>query len=100
MPRIKFLKDFDYKPVPQQVFAYKKGDVVLVTQEVADKAIAQRKAELTDFPAPPSGIKKTIEKFPNRKIKRVSNGDGDVEKIKEEQGMAELLEIAAVDEEV
>lgn len=72
MPRIKFLEDFDYKPLPQQTFTYKKGDVVLVTHEIASKAIAANKAQETEFPAPPSGINTTIGKFKNtRKRKNV-----------------------------
>lgn len=65
MPRIKFLEDFDYKPIPQQTYSYKKGDVALVTQEIADKAISANKAEVTEFSAPPSGINETIGKFKN-----------------------------------
>ena len=65
MPRVKFLEDFEYKPLPQQTYAYKKGDVVLVTQEIAEKAIGAMKAEVTDFPVPASGIKETISKFKN-----------------------------------
>lgn len=65
MPRIKFLEDFEYKPVPQQTYFYSKGDIALVTQEIANKAISANKAEATDFAAPPSGINETIGKFKN-----------------------------------
>lgn len=73
MPRIKFLKDFDYKPIPQQTYSYKKNDVSLVTQVIADKAIREGKAELTDFPTPPSGIKNTINKFKNTRKRNSPN---------------------------
>lgn len=63
MPRIKFLKDFEYKPIPQQTYLYKKGDVLLVTQEIANKAISAQKAEYTELKAPPAGISKTIKNF-------------------------------------
>lgn len=98
MPRIKFLEDFDYKPVPQQVYSYKAGNTALVTQDIADKAIAENKAELTDFPTPPSGIKETIDKFPNKRNKKSLKESTKVEEIKEEQVVAELLEIAATNE--
>lgn len=65
MPRIKFLKDFYYKPLPQQTFLYKKDDVVLVTQEIANKAVSSGAAEVTDFPSPPAGITATIQKYRN-----------------------------------
>lgn len=67
MPRIKFLFDFEYKPTAQQTFLYKSGEVVLVTQEIANKAIKAGKAEKTDFPSPPSGINETISKFPRKR---------------------------------
>lgn len=74
MPRVKFLEDFEYKPVAQQTFLYKKGDVVLVTNEIAKKAIDSGKAENTKFPTDiPSGIKNTISKFKNKK--RTANKD-------------------------
>lgn len=77
MPRIKFLSDFDYKPIPQQTYSYKKGDVSLVTQDIADKAIKTGKAELTDFPSPPAGISSTITKFKNTR-KRSSSSSKNV----------------------
>lgn len=68
MPRVKFLEDFEYKPVAQQTFLYKQGDVVLVTNEIAKKAIDSGKAENTKFPTDiPSGINNTISKFKNKK---------------------------------
>lgn len=80
MPRIKFIEDFAYKPIPQQTYLYKKGDVALVTQEIAKSAIAKGKAEPTDFPAPTASIADTIGKFKNTrkrtsKPKEVSLGD-------------------------
>ena len=70
MTRIKFLHDFDYKPVPQQTYSYKAGDVALVTQEIANKAIKAGKAEPTDFPTPPAGINETLGKFKTNKKRR------------------------------
>lgn len=67
MPRVIFLEDFDYKPNPQQTFAYKTGDIVLLKQDVADLAILKKKAELTKFDPPSAGIADTIKKFPNKK---------------------------------
>lgn len=77
MPRVLFTEDFEYKPVPQQTFVYKKGDVVLVTQAIADKAISKNKAKLTDFEAPSVSISDTIRRFPNRK-KRPANEEVDL----------------------
>jgi hypothetical protein len=65
MPRVRFLENFEYKPMPQQTYVYSKGDVVLVTHEIAKKAIANQKAELTEFNAPPAGVNATISKFKN-----------------------------------
>lgn len=86
MPRVKFLQDFEYKPVPQQTFLYKKGDIVLVTNEIAKKAIDSGKAENTKFPTDiPSGINNTISKFKNKKrnptkdIEQVSFTEEDIE---------------------
>lgn len=70
MPRIKFLEHFEYKPIPQQTYVYEKGDVALVTQEIANKAIAAGKAEATEFPAPPAGINETLGKFRTTKRQR------------------------------
>lgn len=92
MPRIKFLEDFDYKPIPMQTYSYKKGDVALVTQEIASKAIAANKAELTDFDAPPAGIKDTIGKFKNTRPRKPAPVDETV--TKEEN---EILDEAAAE---
>jgi hypothetical protein len=76
MPRIKFLEDFEYKPIAQQTFLYKKDDVVLVTHEIAEKAIKLGKAENTEFPSDiPAGINNTISKFKNRKRNTKTNDD-------------------------
>lgn len=75
MPRVLFTEDFIYKPVAQQTFVYKKGDVLLVKQEVADKAISKNKAKLTEFEAPPSSISDTIRRFPNRKKRLAKEED-------------------------
>jgi|SRR5215217_461874 len=80
MPRIKFLEDFDYKPIPMQTYSYKKNDVALVTQEIANKAIAANKAEPTDFDAPPAGINDTIGKFKNTRTRKSAPVDKAVAK--------------------
>lgn len=67
MPRIKFLEDFTYKPLQQQTFLYKKGDVLLVKEEIASLAINAGKAILSEVPTPPAGINETIKRFPRRK---------------------------------
>lgn len=87
MPRIKFLEDFDYKPIPQQTYSYKKGDVVLVTQEIANKAIAANKAEVTEFSAPPSGINETIGKFKN--TRKRNNKPSEIAVAEEEDNTSE-----------
>ena len=80
MTRIIFLEDFDYKPLPQQTFSYKEGDIAVVKQEIADIAIAEGKAKLTETPAPSSGIKDTIKKFPKqRRTKKVVEPDAFLE---------------------
>lgn len=71
MPRIKFIEDFAYKPIAQQTYLYKAGDVVLVTQEIANKAINGNKAVLTELPVPPAGINETISKFKNTRKRTV-----------------------------
>ncbi len=73
MPRVLFLKDFDFKPNRQSTIVYKKGDVYLVRDDCAKKAIAAGAAELTQMPAPPSGLVETIRNQNIRK-KRKPNG--------------------------
>ena len=82
MPRVIFLKDFDYKPVAQQTFSYKEGDVVLVKQDIADIVIEKKFAELTDLRPPSSGVSDTIKKYPNKK--KAETTSDEVEPSKEE----------------
>ena len=45
MPWVKFLKDFDWQPPGARwMMVFRKGRILLVKQDVADKAIAQGKA--------------------------------------------------------
>jgi hypothetical protein len=45
MPWVKFLKDFDWQPPNARwMMVFRKGKILLVKQDVADKAIAQGKA--------------------------------------------------------
>ena len=45
MPWVKFLKDFDWQPGNARwMMTFRKGKIMLVKQEVAEKAIAQGKA--------------------------------------------------------
>lgn len=69
MPRIKFTDKFSYKFVRQQTFVYGPGDIDLVKQEVADKAIKEGKAVLCTLPAPPAGINNTLKKYSRKKKK-------------------------------
>lgn len=86
MPRVRFLENFEYKPVPQQTYFYAKGDVALVTQEIAKKAIDENKAELTEFVAPSAGVDATIRKFKNtRKQNKKQSNDILVKEIEEDQ---------------
>ncbi len=45
MARVKFTKDFDYKPTPQTTTGYKAGWEGTVKRECAEQAIAAGKAE-------------------------------------------------------
>lgn len=87
MPRVLFLEDFDYKPHRQQTFSYKKGDVVLVKQEVADLAIEKRKAEVTKLDPPSANIANTIKKFSSKKKAAVKNESNTAEKLLEEYSL-------------
>lgn len=75
MPRIIFLQDFDYKPISQQTFSYRKGEICLVTTEIADLALKTNKAKLYDFEGPANGINETIKKFPRKSRKKPVVGE-------------------------
>lgn len=45
MARVKFTKDFDYKPQPSVTIAYEGGREYTVRRECADQAIALGRAE-------------------------------------------------------
>lgn len=45
MPRVRFLKDFDWKPLRSVTFAFKAGSEHLVTTRCAQAAIAKGRAE-------------------------------------------------------
>ena len=51
MPVVRFLRDFDWKPVPGHTIAYKAGAKHLVTTRCAERAIAKGYAEKIDRPA-------------------------------------------------
>lgn len=55
MPRVKFIKDFDYKPLPQVTIAYKAGMELTVKRECADRAIALGKAKPVSGPKKEAG---------------------------------------------
>lgn len=44
MARVRFIADFDYKPLPSMTIAYRAGMVCVVKRECADQAIATGKA--------------------------------------------------------
>jgi hypothetical protein len=44
MARVTFTQDFDYKPTPRLLYAYKAGSTCTVKRECADAAIAAGKA--------------------------------------------------------
>lgn len=44
MARVTFTADFDYKPTPRVLFAYKAGDIKTVKRDCADAAIAAGRA--------------------------------------------------------
>lgn len=44
MARVRFIADFDYKPLPSMTIAYRAGMVCVVKRECADQAIAAGKA--------------------------------------------------------
>ena len=44
MARVRFIADFDYKPLPSMTIAYRAGMVCVVKRECADQAFAAGKA--------------------------------------------------------
>lgn len=50
MARVKFTKNFDYKPTPSTTIGYLAGMEMTVKQECADKAIAAGAAKSMDKP--------------------------------------------------
>jgi len=50
MPWVRFTQDFDWKPHEKVMIAYKAGSVYLVKQIVADLAISDCKAVMTERP--------------------------------------------------
>lgn len=46
MPVVRFLRDFDWKPLPAVTIAYKAGSELLVTTRCAEKAVRQGKGEI------------------------------------------------------
>jgi hypothetical protein len=55
MPWVRFLADFDWKPMPAVTVAYKANMVRLVTRDCAAVAVAAAKAINTERPANVSG---------------------------------------------
>lgn len=51
VPRLKFKRDFDFKPSSQATIAYKAGWEGPVTQACAEAAVGAGAAELTGSPA-------------------------------------------------
>ena len=51
VPRLKFKKDFDFKPSSQSTIGYRAGWEGPVTQACAEAAVAAGAAELTNAPA-------------------------------------------------
>lgn len=51
VPRLKFKRDFDFKPFSQSTIGYKAGWEGPVTQACAEAAVAAGAAELTNGPA-------------------------------------------------
>lgn len=80
--RVKFLKDFWFKPTKRTAQLYKSGEIHLPTSVCAEKAVNEGAAEYldTDFPAPRQGISKTIANKRKRNIKsEIKNDDGNGE---------------------
>lgn len=56
MARVKFLADFDYKPVPACTIEYKAGMILTVKRDCARKAIAAGKAVAVSFSQKSTGV--------------------------------------------
>jgi hypothetical protein len=72
--RVRFLRDFDYRPKPNVTIAYKKGMMAFVRLECAERAIAIGAAEKVSVPKIPAGLSDTISR---RRRKRPSNANTD-----------------------
>jgi len=61
--RVRFLKDFDWKPSAMVTVAYRAGETKLVDAACAEAAIARDAAEAVAFPVPDiSAVKKARRK--------------------------------------
>ncbi|QMV00161.1 hypothetical protein GHV40_01060 [Devosia sp. D6-9] len=58
--RVRFLVDWDWKPLPMSTIAYRAGQVAFVRLECAEKALNLGKAVLVETAAPPAGVAATI----------------------------------------
>lgn len=70
MPVVRFLKNFDWKPVPAVTIAYKAGAKHLVTTRCAERAIARGAAEKVERPAA-----KQAEEPVRRRRRKSDNGE-------------------------
>lgn len=58
--RVRFIKDFDYKPRSGITIAYKAGETKFVHAACAAKALALGRAEPVEISKMPAGLAKTI----------------------------------------
>lgn len=58
MARVQFITNFDYKPAPRLLYAYKAGETRTVKRECAALAIAQGRAIELDPPPRPKAARK------------------------------------------
>ncbi len=70
MPVVRFLKNFDWKPLPTVTIAYKAGAKHLVTTRCAERAILKGHAEKVERPA-----FKKIEEPVRRRWRKSSDGE-------------------------
>lgn len=71
--KVRFIRDYDHKPVPQQTISYNVGDIELLKKEVADRLLAHGIVEIYDPLAedgeiPKFSVSKNLRK-PKRFIK-------------------------------
>ena len=74
MPVVRFLRNFDWKPVPAQTIAYKAGAKHLVTTRCAERAIAKGAAEKVERAA----FKKVEEPIKRRRRKGSDGEDTNI----------------------